>query len=395
MSIRKCVIFSLALVLTVFLNFEKGSAQDTADLARFAEASGSTEAIEGNSVRILNTGPAFFDDLAGSISNAKNYILLEFFIFREDSISTRMLDLLSEKSRQGVKVYLIIDYLGCIYTIESGHLVFKSKPFSKSYIQPYLDSGISIAAYHSEGLLLPRDHRKVVVIDGNVAYTGGMNITDMSMGRLEGVGELRDMSIRVEGPAVKSMQDGFIKMWNICGDRPLEISRPENCTAAGEVPIILLETRGKKVHPTPEEIYDNLFDIAAESIQVINGYFWPTAHVNKAIRRAGQRGVAVQILIGSSTDMPKLLDRLLRKSALRLGKDKNITCHINPGGFHHEKVVLIDGQLVMIGSHNFDWLSIRKNLEISTLIDSPEIAAEIESYFDSCVRLATEDDRTL
>lgn len=357
------------------------TSQSSASLSLFSDTTNCPLQIEGNKVQIIDDPKVFYDELLGSIRDAKEFILMEYFTFRDDSISTVILNALAEKARQGVRTCLILDHYGCSEHFEEKGNRLRIRPFRRGYLQTYIDSGVDVVFYN-QGIPFPRDHRKLTLVDGKVAFTGGMNITDLYLNGIAGVGHFWDIHLKIEGPAVSSFNTGFVRMWNSCGDRPLAVSFPEALAACGDVPLILLETQGSGIHPNPEELYSGLFAMARHSIRFISGYFSPTRAVMNNLRDAARRGVDVQMLMGSSSDMP-VFDKMLMRSAIELSREDKFTLFIQNGGFHHGKVVSIDGHLIMIGSHNIDKLSIKTNHEISVLMDSPSLAGMFDAYFDA------------
>ena len=370
---------SIAVFLFCFIST---AAQPSSSLSLYSENTGCRPAVEGNSVRIIGDPNDFYDEMLQSIRSAETFIFLEYYIFRDDPVSTSILDALAEKARAGVRTCVILDYYGCAQHLEEKGRRLNTRPFRRGFLQPYLDSGVDVVFYNKGGIL-PRNHRKLTLVDGKVAFTGGMNVTDLYINGIEGVGQFWDMSLKIEGPAVQSFYTGFVRMWNRCGDRPLMLAAPEAPAPAGDVPLIILETQGAAIHPNPEELFTELFATAQHSIRFISGYFNPTQAIVKSLKDAAGRGVEVQMLMGSSTDMPPIIDKVLMHRALRLSNVDNFTLFIQPGGFHHEKVVSIDGHLILVGSHNLDKFSLRTNHEMGVLMDSEEVAAAFDAYFDA------------
>ena len=370
-------------LIAVFLFcFISSAAQPSASLSLYCESTGCRLPIEGNKVKILDEPGVFYEEMLESIREAKSFIFMEYYIFRDDSVSTVIMDALAEKALEGVRVCMILDHYGCAQHLEEKGRRLSMQPFRPGFLQPYLDSGIDLA-YYNNGGVLPRNHRKLTLVDGKVAYTGGINVTDLYINGIEGVGKFWDMSLKIEGPAVEAFNTGFVRMWNSCGDRPLSISFPEAPAPAGDVPLIILETQGRGIHPNPEELYTALFAMAQHSIRFISGYFNPTNAIVKSLKDASQRGVNVQMLMGESSDMPPIIDKVLMRRATRLSQEDNFTLYSQAGGFHHEKVVSIDGHLLLVGSHNMDGFSLKTNHEMSVLMDSSELAAVFDAYFDA------------
>ena len=369
-------------IAVFLLCFIASAAQPSASLSLYCESTGCQPAVEGNRVQLIDDPNVFYDEMLESIRGAESFVFMEYYIFREDPVSTAIMDALAERAREGVRTCVILDYYGCAQHMEDKGHRQSMWSFRHGFLERYMDSGVDVVFFNRTGLL-PRDHRKLTLVDGKVAYTGGMNVTDLYINGIKGVGQFWDMSLKIEGPAVQSFFTGFVRMWNKCGDRPLTLSFPEVPAPAGDVPLIVLETQGAAIHPNPEELFAALFSMAEHSIRFISGYFNPTPAIEKSLRDAARRGVDVEMLMGESTDMPPVIDRMLMRRAERFFQDDQLTLFIQPGGFHHEKVISIDGHLLLIGSHNLDQLSIKTNHEMSVLMDSEEVVAAFDAYFDA------------
>lgn len=370
-----------------------GWAQEASCLDSLSQNTGLPSPIEGNAVELLYDAAQYYDSLLEDIGKAQDYIMMECHIFRQDSISTRFLDAMGRRAEEGVKVYLVIDYLGSTQRIEEHKLI--PKQLSRKYLKPYMDKGVCIAMYNKRGLF-PREHRKLTIVDGKVAYVGGMNVTDLYLKGIEDVGEFRDKHTRVTGPAVDSLHTGFCRIWSECSEveltgregRPLgDASCRPVSEAAGETPLVILETRNRRSKPNADKVYLELFSMARQEMKVISGYTFPDRKVRKAIKGVAARGVTVEILTGSSTDMPGLFDRILQHSMRRLARNENVYLYVHPGGFHHDKVISMDGHILLIGSHNLDYFSFKFNNELSIIIDDAELASQFNEYFDRCAGL--------
>ena len=164
----------------------------------------------GNQVHLLPSGREKFEDLFEEIRQAKHHIHLEYFNFRNDSIANALFDLLAEKAEEGVEVRALFDAFGNWSN---------NQPLKKKHIKEIRSRGIDLVKF--DPINFPyinhaahRDHRKIVVIDGKVGYTGGMNIADYYINGLPKIGQWRDMHTRIEGPAVNELQEIFLGIWN-------------------------------------------------------------------------------------------------------------------------------------------------------------------------------------
>ena len=164
----------------------------------------------GNKVSLLTSGYNKFEDMFEAIRMAKHHIHLEYFNFRNDSIGNALFDLLAQKASEGVEVRAMFDAFGNLSN---------NRPLKKKHLKAIRESGVEIVKFDPIKFpwfnhIYPRDHRKIVVIDGKVGYTGGMNVADYYIQGLPKFGAWRDMHIRIEGPAVNDLQEIFLDMWN-------------------------------------------------------------------------------------------------------------------------------------------------------------------------------------
>lgn len=350
-------------------------AQTPTLLSEFAEKPGYPELLENNAVELLDEN-SFYVSLMESISGAENYVLMESFIFSDGPLATRILDLLAEKVSQGVRCYLILDYVGC--------LAYLRRDFKRGYIESYKEKGVNIVFYNRDSFM-PRNHRKLVIVDGKVAFTGGLNVTEKE-GTYES-GFYHDRHIKIEGPAVKTFYFGFFRMWNSCGNRPLDIKIPDAPAPAGDVPLVIIETAGCQSKPRTQDMLATLFDLTKDSLLIISPYILPDMKLRKDLINTAKRGVKIKILMGGTVDVPSFLYKFVVYPSRLLAEQKNIRFFIHPASFHHEKILISDGRLVWIGAHNLDIFSFYLDYELSVLLDNPEIAETLEKHFAACAEI--------
>ena len=267
-----------------------------------------------NSVTLLLSGQEKFDDMFQAIRQAKSSIHLEYFNFRNDSIASLLFDILREKRKEGVEVRAMFDGFGN----DSNN-----QPLKKYHLEALRKDSIDIVEYSPIRFpwvnhIFGRDHRKIVVIDGQIAYTGGMNVADYYIKGTEQVGEWRDMHCRIEGDAVNELQAIFMRIWNRTTGQNvsgMKYYRGGTLTKFSDLKPDTTYTKGRKMvgiinrepHVTPKimrTFYINAINQAQDSIHIINPYFTLIPSVTRALTRAIRRGVKVEIMLSSKSDIP-------------------------------------------------------------------------------------------
>ena len=239
----------------------------------------------------------------------------------------------------------------------------------------------------------PRDHRKIVVIDGEIGYTGGMNVADYYLVGTEQVGEWRDMHCRIEGPAVNELQAIFIRMWKRVTKEELTDPKYFQGKAAGNKMVGIANREPHTSNEIMRRFYVKALDSAQDSVKIVNPYFAPTSSVIKALKRCAERGVKMDILISSKYDVPLMPDVVIYNMK-KLSKRGARIWRYRPG-FHHSKIMMVDGKYCTVGSTNLDARSLRFDYEINALIMDPEVTHQLEDKFiqdtEKCDYMSTED----
>lgn len=374
------------LVVLLMLSFSVPAiAQGSEDLRKFSEQTGFAAPLDSNYIELFDDS-TFFPALLGAMEEAREYILMEFYIFREDTVSTRILDLLARKVAEGVECHAVFDYVGCALHYEVKGERLNVKAFHDGFLEHYIDQGVDIELFNPH-MRLPRNHRKLVIIDGLQAFTGCMNVTDLYEEGLADIGHYHDKSVMVAGPAVAAFHEGFARTWKACGRTPLAIAPRSDIGAAGGISLVIMETQGKKSKPLPIDMVRAVLDSAQDSLKIICPFIWPDRKLRRALVETAARGVEIKILMGSASDMPGILDAGLNMQTKRLARQDNIHLYVQPASFHHEKVMVVDDRLLWLGSHNLDRLSMNRNMELALLMYDAGLIEYMTSYFWECAQI--------
>lgn len=231
--------------------------------------------------------------------------------------------------------------------------------------------------------VLKRDHRKIVVIDGQVAYMGGMNVADYYINGTEVVGKWRDMHMRVEGPAVAELQAIFLDMWKKVTRKDLstqDVYFPEPEMMNGCVQMGIVDRYPGRTPASIRRAYVASINAAQRKIQLINPYFVPTHSIKKALKKAIDRGVDVQIMISAKSDIPFTPDASIY-FAYKLAK-RGAKVYLYEGGFHHSKIMMVDDCFCTLGSANLNSRSLRYDYEVNAFMFNQEVTDELIQMFE-------------
>ncbi len=382
------------LIVTIIANFCLLSAAD-------AQRSDSTivrqlreEGIrfsDNNSVTLLMSGQEKFDDMFCAIRQARSSVHLEYFNFRNDSIASLLFDLLAEKAKEGVEVRALFDGFGN----DSNN-----QPLLKKHIKAIRKRGIEI--YEFDPIRFPwinhvfhRDHRKIVVIDGQIAYTGGMNVADYYINGTPQVGEWRDMHCRIDGDEVNTLQAIFLRIWNktarqnvhgakyfrgIRGGYYFHDLKPDTCCTTGHKMVGIINREPRTSNKIIRQFYFNAINDAKDSIKLVNPYLTLTGKLKRALKRAVKRGVKVEVMVSAKSDIPLTPDCVFY-NVHKLMKH-GVDVYIYEPGFHHTKIIMVDGMFCTVGSANLNSRSLRFDYEENAVIIDPCTTAELSHMFD-------------
>jgi len=339
---------------------------------------------KGNKVTLLIDGPATYAAMFEAIRGAKNNINLETFILEDDEIGKKFTDLLLQKQAQGVQVNIIYDSLGSFTT-------------SESFFQRLRDKGIHVVEFnpvspfkgHLKWLMVNPDHRKILIVDGKVAISGGINISNVYSGRPSGRKKVkgaplpwRDTDVQIEGPAVAEFQKLFMGTWS--KQEGPKLSEPNYYPKMNEDGNNLVRVVGST--PGTDNritfiLYVTAITFAENSIHLTNAYFVPDKQILKAFTDAARRGVDVKIILPATTDSQLVLNAArhnyseLLKAGVKIYERRNVVLHA--------KTAVIDGVWSTVGSTNMDSLSFLSDDEVNAVILSREFAVEMERMFAS------------
>ena len=338
------------------------------ELAELARATSGLAPSTASDVRLLSQGEDKYEALLADIAAAGRYVHLEYYIWNPDKIGTRMRDALVERARAGVAVRLLLDAVGAVKCDEA-------------FFRPLVEAGGELAWFHPMRLLKfwkrpwvnLRNHRKIVVIDGAVAYTGGMNITDEQDGRTD-PRAYRDLHLRLSGEVVAVLETVFMDDWAYATRRVPSVPAPEH-HGPGSVPAQVVTSGPDNGWEAIHRLLVGAIHGARKRAWLVTPYFVPGEAGMMALTSAALGGVDVRLVV------PKMSDSRVVTYAARSYFDELLAAGVKIYEYGprlmHSKALLVDDDLALIGSANFDHRSFRLNFEVQVLFRDAGIAASL------------------
>jgi len=326
-----------------------------------------------NRVELLIDGDATFKSIFEGIESAKKYLAIEFYIIHDDEIGKEFKQRLIAKAKEGVRVCLAYDSFGC-HTLP------------ESYVEELRSAGIAVRPFktttgpRNRFQLNFRNHRKIVVVDGRLAFIGGLNVGDEYLGKGP-LGPWRDTHLRLEGPAVLNIQLAWAQDWHFAGGNVTGLDWTPTPSVDGDMTAVGLAMGPADQIDTYNAHAVNAINAARDRIWIASPYFVPDAPVIRALQLAALRGVDVRVIIPETAD-----SRLVQLAAFAFFErlaDTGVKFLFHNPGFMHQKVILVDDDFASVGTANFDNRSFRLNFEIVAAVPDRGFAADVERMLEN------------
>jgi cardiolipin synthase len=339
-----------------------------------------------NAIELLVDGQATFDAIFDGIERAEKYILVQFFIVKNDELGGELKRRLIEAAKRGVRVYFLYDEIG-------------SHKLPKSYVRELRAAGATIDYFHSTKgrknrfQLNFRNHRKIVIVDGLEAYVGGHNVGDEYMGRNSKVGHWRDTHVKMTGPCVQCVQLSFLEDWHWATHEIPDLNWEPRASDEGNKDVLVLPTGPADKLETCGLFFAHAIHSARQRVWIASPYFVPDSQVISALQLAALKGLDVRIMLPGKPDHK--LVWLSSYAFIEATEPGGVKFYRYQSGFLHQKVMLIDDQLACVGTANLDNRSFRLNFEITVAVADEEfsskLCAMLENDFSQCNRATAED----
>ncbi len=326
-----------------------------------------------NSVQLLIDGKQTYQVVFDAIQKAKDYILLQFYIVRSDHIGQIFKEILIKKARQGVRIYFLYDAWG-------------SHSLKKLYLRSLSQAGIHVSALHDASNTLRsrlqlnfRNHKKIVIVDGESAYIGGLNIGEEYLGRLRKFGPWRDTHLELKGPMVQSIQLSFCADWYWAQRAVLNLNWQITPAPANQS-VMVLSCGPDLPLPVGALAITQIINTACERLWIASPYFVPDQNIMSALQLAVLRGVDVRILLPNRAD--HFLVYMCSFSFYNEMQAAGIKLYRYTEGFMHQKVILVDESLASVGTINLDNRSLYLNFEMNALVSDPIFIKQVCSMLE-------------
>jgi cardiolipin synthase len=350
--------------------------EDLAGIAQLGSRLAGMPALDGNEVVILEESNATYEALEESLRSARHHIHMQYYIWQPDETGQHFRDLVAERARAGVECRLLLDAVGC-------------RRIGRHFLRPLLDAGVQVAFFmplwvfplRKRWSLHLRNHRKIVVVDGQAAFMGSQNIGDEYRGRLRRLSPWYDTHMRLSGPGALLLQQTFAEDWYLAVRERLD-SEEYFQVRRGSGPSIvqILPTGPDQSVSTLAQIMFAAVSSAHASIQIATPYFVPDLAVRLALVHACYRGVKVRLVLPTRSDSRLAL--WAARSFYPELIDAGVEIYEYGAGVIHSKLVTVDDRWCMLGSANMDARSFRLNFEVTALIYDPQVVSGLSHSID-------------
>ncbi|QDT33834.1 cardiolipin synthase [Thalassoglobus polymorphus] len=351
-------------------------------LANIGKSITGFDLLPGNKITPLNKGACAYAAMLDAIRNASSTIGLCSYIFDYDKAGRQFIDALVEAQERGVEVRVLVDHVGSRYSKPTSVKIMQERGLK---VTTFLPTNVPVLAAYAN----LRNHRKILVVDGMVGFTGGMNIREGCLEEPGSTYPVQDIHFQFDGPVVDHLQDAFLADWEFAANEELSSEKWFQMTPA------LGETWARGIPDGPDADIDNIklvmlgaISSARRSVDIVTPYFIPEEELVSALNIAAMRGVDVRILVPSAVNI-----RAVQWASMDpIGRILQRGCKVfqSPPPFDHTKVMLVDGEWSLVGSSNWDPRSLRLNFEFNVECYGKELNSQLSELIEEKIALSRE-----
>ncbi|RZS99710.1 cardiolipin synthase [Aquimarina brevivitae] len=329
--------------------------------------------VTGNRIQILKNGEVTFKEIFKAIATAKRFIHLEYYIFEEGQLSDELFALFETKIKEGVTIRVLYDGIG-------------SFSLGKKYINKLEEIGVEIERFLPIrfGKFLSsinyRNHRKIIVIDNTIAFTGGINVSDKYVKGDPELGNWKDMHLKLEGPVVQQLQLVFGSDWFYASGKDIDLQTlPSKVASKGDHKAQVVYSGPDSDYLSAMQLFFAMITDAQEYVYITNPYIIPNESILHALEVAALSGVDIRILLSNNSDS-KLVRWCVRSYFERLLK-AGVKIYLINDGFLHSKTIAVDDRVCSIGTANLDLRSFEQNYEVNVVVYDHNLCVELKADF--------------
>lgn len=362
------------------------SVMQNAELAAMLIKDIKSPLTRNNRVKLLLNGEEKFPELIACLENAKHHIHIQYYIYEQDEIGNRIIELLIKKAKEGIEVRFMYDDFG--------------SPTVKRKVEKRMqDAGIEIHPFSKVHFYLLanrinyRNHRKIVVIDGQTGFTGGINVSDKYINNKKGELFWRDTHLRIDGPGVYYLQYLFLSDWNFCRSNVLQAEQYYFAKQVLQKEDTYVQIVGSGPDSEQPAVLFSILQaiyLAKEEILITTPYFIPGDNIMDALRIAACSGLSVKLLVPGKSDS-KLVNSASKANYHALLK-AGVEIYLYEKGFVHAKTMVTDSKLSMVGTANMDYRSFDLNFEVNAIVYDVAFAEKLRKVFFDDVKHAKKID---
>jgi cardiolipin synthase len=338
-----------------------------------------------NEVKLLINGENKFPEVIEALKNAKHHIHIQYYIFEDGDIADQIKDILIQKAKEGVQVRFIYDDFG-------------SRSIRKEFVDELINGKVQAYPFYKVIFILLanrvnyRNHRKIIIVDGCIGFTGGINVSDRYINSKDKPNQVfwRDTHVKITGPGVYYLQYLFICDWNFCSGKRLKVDKDYFCTETnhkGKALVQIAASGPDSDRPTLMFSMEQAISLAEKELLITTPYFIPGKSILDALHVAALSGVKIKILVPGKSDSA-FIDAAARSYYGEL-LTSGVDIYLYQKGFVHAKTMVSDSRLSIIGTANMDQRSFELNFEVNSMIYDTAISKQLRDVFYDDIKNST------
>lgn len=330
----------------------------------------------GNEVKLLMDGETTFDTIFEALRNAKKFIHIQYYILEDGQLLEKLYHICASKVKEGVEVRIMYDSVGSLTLSNKTKRKFKKAGVHLYSVMPFRFGSFIFTLNY-------RNHRKIIIIDGEIGFTGGFNISDKYLTPDADMGIWDDMHLMLHGPVVPSLHRVFAKDYYFASEKEdlLFDKYFPHPRQKGDHIVQIVASGPDSDHSAVMQQYAMLIHSAEKSVSIANPYFIPNATILEALKIASLSGIEVKLLVPEKSD--SFLTKFSMFSFFEELLEAGVIIYKNKEKFLHSKLIMIDEEVASVGSGNFDNRSFEQNFEVNALLYDPDLTQKLKKDFDN------------